>query len=264
MSVVENLKHVQKEHKHETHKTPKFRAIYCEICYPPPTKLSEEFVNFWNWISDSCTALSYTSYTTTTFRLYITIYSNEPVSNNTVSYRVTDFSYRIIGSLTYEHTPDSKALVYYLINLTPRTKYFAQPVIQESFEELKYLIDVSLTEPKFREGFDKHYKKVITPEDPTNMDEDALRNLLTQVLGRDGLNIQGLLHRDPAPRELSLIKVDTFSGKENENPYEWVEMFENAAEANNWPTHRLQAIAPGYFKDAARDWYVANKDDLTR
>ncbi|HVI21398.1 MAG TPA: hypothetical protein VM660_05035, partial [Bacillus sp. (in: firmicutes)] len=91
-----------------------------------------------------------------------------------------------------------------------------------------------------------------------------MKNLLNEVLGRDGLDIQHLLNREPTPRELSLIKVDTFSGKENEDPYEWMEMFENAAEANNWPINRLQSIAPGYFRDAARDWYVANKGDLNR
>src|SRR4051795_11336179 len=96
MSVIEGLQSIQEEHQHETRSIFKFKAKYCEICYPPPdiTKLSQEFLNFWDWISNYCEALSYTSYTTTTFRLFINIFSNEIAGDNVVSYRITDFAYR--------------------------------------------------------------------------------------------------------------------------------------------------------------------------
>jgi hypothetical protein len=118
MSVIEGLQSIQEEHKHETHSILKFKAKYCKICYSPPeiTKLSRKFLNFWDWISNYCEALSYTSYTTTTFQLFVAIFSNEIAGDNVVSYRITDFAYRIIGSLTYQYIPNSKALVYYLIN----------------------------------------------------------------------------------------------------------------------------------------------------
>src|SRR5437764_2451956 len=42
-----------------------------------------------------------------------------------------------------------------------------------------------------------------------------------------------------------------------------MEAFEQAAMANKWTPFRCVEIAPGYFKEAARDWYLSHKIDLT-
>src|SRR5437764_1154422 len=42
-----------------------------------------------------------------------------------------------------------------------------------------------------------------------------------------------------------------------------MEAFEQAAMANKWTPFRCVEIAPGYFKEAARDWYLSHKTELT-
>ena len=76
------------------------------------------------------------------------------------------------------------------------------------------------------------------------------------------MNVAHLLQRGPHARELSLVKVEPFSGKEEEDPHEWMEALEQAAAANQWPDARLVDIALGYLKGAARDWYVAKKNEI--
>jgi len=94
------------------------------------------------------------------------------------------------------------------------------------------------------------------PQDAT---QQLVQEVLMNVLGREGLNIANLLNRGGPQnntKELSLVKVDPFYGKEEEDPYEWIETFKNAAHANNWHMDRWTSIAAGYLKEAARDWYA--------
>ena len=73
------------------------------------------------------------------------------------------------------------------------------------------------------------------------MNNQNVQAILDAVLGQGGLNIQQLHQNltnavnnanNAQPRELSIIKVSDFSGKDNEDPYEWIDQFERAAEAN--------------------------------
>ena len=50
------------------------------------------------------------------------------------------------------------------------------------------------------------------------MDEEQIKRLLKAVLGADGLDVARNLQGNSRARELSIIKVDTFSGKEGEDP----------------------------------------------
>jgi hypothetical protein len=97
------------------------------------------------------------------------------------------------------------------------------------------------------------------------MNAQDLRNVLNAVLGQNGLDIAGLAQQlqnaVPQPagvRELSIIKLPDFSGKPEEDPHEWVDLFEQAATANRWAgDDRLLAICKGYLKGAALDWAIA-------
>ena len=98
------------------------------------------------------------------------------------------------------------------------------------------------------------------------MSQNQLRQVLTDLMGQQGLNINQTYTRltnalnniQPAGnRELSLVKVDDFSGKTDEDPFEWIDQFERAATANRWGDGRLLAIAQGYLKGAAADWVKA-------
>ena len=56
------------------------------------------------------------------------------------------------------------------------------------------------------------------------MDQAAFQNVLTAILGSQGLNIA---HTLQAPqqnqRELSIVKVPDFWRKDEEDPYEWID-----------------------------------------
>jgi hypothetical protein len=253
---------------HRTNSIIRFKAIYCQACYPPPARTTTQFNHFWDWISTYCGAQTYTSYTTTTFNLFIHIFRTEPITNDTVSYRITDFSYRIVGSLTYaEENPYIKGLVYSLVNLTPRTNYFSDPVPERVFSDLRFLINIAILggEP-YITTFNNHYDQTILvgnrdnsegnnrvmndsddnieqqvqqpPQPAMNQEaQEALRDLLTNILGPDGLNLRRA-DEIQRPREVSIVKVEPFKGREDEDPYEWIESFKHAATANNWPTYR--------------------------
>ena len=64
-------------------------------------------------------------------------------------------------------------------------------------------------------------------------------------------------------KELNIIKVEPFHGKEEEDPTEWVDMFEKAALANNWKDGRKVEIASGYLFRAVAYWYDDIKDTIT-
>src|SRR5437764_1384300 len=97
-----------------------------------------------------------------------------------------------------------------------------------------------------------------------------LQTILNQVLGRDGLDINRTYQRlttaiqnipvpvNAQPRELSIVKIADFSGKDDEDPHEWMDSFERAAAANQWAQDvRKLAIVTGYMKDAAAAWATA-------
>ena len=55
------------------------------------------------------------------------------------------------------------------------------------------------------------------------MNRNQLKTLLTALLGPDGLDIKkARIDR----KELSIVKVKLFYGKETEDSYEWLEAFE--------------------------------------
>jgi len=101
------------------------------------------------------------------------------------------------------------------------------------------------------------------------MTQNQLQNVLTAVLGQHGLNINqtyqqltNAIQNIPQPpvappRELSLVKIVDFYGKDSEDPHEWLDQFNRAATANQWQNGRLLDIAKGYLKGAAGDWIRA-------
>ena len=101
------------------------------------------------------------------------------------------------------------------------------------------------------------------------MDQNQFRTTLQAVLGPNGLDVAGLAQQlqaaipaNPGVRELSIIKLPDFSGKPEEDPLEWTDLFEQAAAANQWQGDaRKIAICMGYLKGAALDWARAATDN---
>ena len=70
-----------------------------------------------------------------------------------------------------------------------------------------------------------------------------------------------LIHQINVPnngkkREYTLVKVDFFTGN-GDDPVEWLELFEKAAQANNWDEERQLQLAPTYLRKTADGWYKA-------
>ena len=61
----------------------------------------------------------------------------------------------------------------------------------------------------------------------------------------------------------SIAKVEYFHGKDDEDPVEWLAIFDKAAATNNWTTERRKKeIAAAYLRDAAADWFDANSNAM--
>lgn len=63
-------------------------------------------------------------------------------------------------------------------------------------------------------------------------------------------------------KETNHVKVRSFSGNDDDDPIEWFDDFEWAAEANNWSDERKLKIASGYLKGMAAEWYKDNKANI--
>ena len=111
------------------------------------------------------------------------------------------------------------------------------------------------------------------------MNNNNIQQLLNGILGNNGILIQALdnmfgqngyfinavvnLNTSVAPvRELSLVKIDSFRESEDEDSHEWIELFNCAIIANNWPNQRKIPIATGFLKDVALDWYTVNAGNI--
>src|ERR1043166_2058336 len=59
--------------------------------------------------------------------------------------------------------------------------------------------------------------------------------------------------------ELNIVRPNKFSGKESEDPVEWIEQFNRAADANNWDQSKRTRFAAAYLTDNAANWYETAK-----
>ena len=100
------------------------------------------------------------------------------------------------------------------------------------------------------------------------INNQQLQAVLQAIFGPNGQHITALtnqLQAQPqAQRELTLVKVEPFHGKDEDDPHEWIELFNQAAAANRWPENRKVAIAAGLLRDAAHDWYVNDNANITQ
>src|SRR5687767_8146547 len=55
--------------------------------------------------------------------------------------------------------------------------------------------------------------------------------------------------------ETKIVEVPTFHRRDDEDLYEWCQIFEQAHAANGWPDGRKVVLAAEHLRDAARDWY---------
>ena len=81
----------------------------------------------------------------------------------------------------------------------------------------------------------------------------ALTTALQAVFGMNASNLTG--------RGAPIAKIEPFYGREDEDPVDWLKVFEKAAIANRWEAaRRKRDIAASYLREAAADWYDRSKD----
>ena len=234
---------------------------YCSICYPVSQEYrldlvnrNSQFANFWYWISHNHSARNYNQYTLSAFERIeeSLIEGNLRVCKN------------LIQSIKFRrlNTPGT-ALIFYTAQLFVDTNKFITSPTEEQIQQAEQLFAI----PNLNLEQLQQYLQQSTM---ANMTTAQLQQLMTGLQGSNQNITQALtdmfgqhghfttaiaaLNIPAAPaRELSLVKVEPFKGTENEDPHEWIELFNHAAIANNWPNNRKVQIAAGFLKDAALD-----------
>ncbi|CAB4405682.1 unnamed protein product [Rhizophagus irregularis] len=213
----------------------------CQTCYPSPLVLPPTFQNFWNWISNYFFATNYTSYTIKALPVFCQAFQLD--NNRIKGAQVLTLSRDLLFSIRYHQRPDPiRNLVFFFLNLTHRTNYFNNPVTPQLVTQLN--TDIQAERNNNPNNFIDN-----PPVNNQNMaDEGAITNALQTVFGNNASNLLG--------RGSNIAKIDPFYGKEDEDPIEWLAIFEKAAATNGWTTPaRKLAIAASYLRGAASDWY---------
>jgi len=263
------------------------REPYCLRCYPitKRDKTTAEFRRFWDWISELSPGSLYTNYTLTSFEAYLAAFRKDPATGGTLTVTTSRLADNVVSSLLLDCSDDDA--IELIINITALTEGFASKPTSEQTESVRQRIEPktpTTTMTKTDKGKSsgekapsvKNEETIITgdgdgdqlmnegEDTPQASTQRLVHEVLMHVLGREGLDIANLLggNRPQPSKELSLVKIDPFYGKEEEDPFEWIEMFRNAAHANNWQVDRWTSIAAGYLKEAARDWYAQHKEEV--
>jgi hypothetical protein len=223
-------------------------------------------------------------YTVQALHTYFTAFQNDP--NTKKSQQVVDLATQILLSIAYSIRPNSFTdLIYFFLNFTYRTNYFKNPVTADLINTynsdittantssatqvpLLPVLVPTLPNPNFDNFLTDPTATNNNQQNNLNMNNEQLTNLLTTIFGEDGQRIQALTQalqqaaqdngngngNADQPRELNIVKVEPFYGREDEDPYEWLDKFNTAAVANRWPNDRRIPIAAGYLKEAALEW----------
>jgi hypothetical protein len=229
------------------------REPYCLRCYPitKRDKTTAEFRRFWDWISELNPGNLYTNYTLTSFEAYLTAFRADPATGGTLTVTTSRLADNLVSSLLLDFSDDDA--IELIINITALTEGFTSKPTSEQTESVKQRIEpktpaITMTKTDNKGKSSGEKAPSVKGEEPIITDDgDQLMNegedtpqastqrlvheVLMHVLGREGLDIANLLggNRPQQAKELSLVKVDPFYGKEEEDPFEWIEMFRNAA-----------------------------------
>ncbi|GBC14645.1 ribonuclease H-like domain-containing protein [Rhizophagus irregularis DAOM 181602=DAOM 197198] len=105
------------------------------------------------------------------------------------------------------------------------------------------------------------------PRNVGNLLENTLNNNKTAITTalQNNLNALNALTTANQNRTTSkVVDVPFFYGRDDKDPYEWCRLFEAAFAANGWPDNRKIALAAGFLKEAARDWYEENRGNINQ
>ncbi|PKC50708.1 hypothetical protein RhiirA1_405906, partial [Rhizophagus irregularis] len=115
------------------------------------------------------------------------------------------------------------------------------------------------------EGQIKELMKLVWGADPAdnnnprnvgNLLENTLNNNTTAITNalQNNLNaLNVLITANQNCTTSKVVDVPFFYGRDDEDSYEWCQLFEAAFAANGWPDNQKIALAAGFLKEAAQD-----------
>ncbi|CAB4426493.1 unnamed protein product [Rhizophagus irregularis] len=196
--------------------------------------------------------------------------------------------------------PILEDLVYYFLNFTFRTNYFNNPVTPELINTFNADLATANNYPLSNYQAPPNNPLLNNPpvnqNNNANMNEDQMKEIMKLVWGADATTpanprnvgdlLQNTLNNNTNTITTALqnnlnainaltvanqnrttskvVDVPFFYGRDDEDPYEWCRLFEAAFAANGWPDNRKVALAAGFLKEAARDWYEDDKGNINQ
>lgn len=247
---------------------------FCSICYPVTEPLEEQLVDFqhfWNYLTERYHAVQYTGYTIVALSLYIRLIREDLQQENTyISDRTVDILTRLLLSCQFSRRDeDLKDIIFEIFQLTHRTNYFLQgvtlPLLRQVQRDIQryHTNHTTLTDPSTNQPV----------QQPRMATDQQIQQILQGILGVNGANLTGVtaaldaaraaLENQTnalAPGEKTTVKLESFSGAEEDDPLEWLENFDRTATVNRWnDAGRKVAIAGAHMKGAAADWFEGIK-----
>ncbi|MBV8803376.1 MAG: hypothetical protein JO131_10540, partial [Gammaproteobacteria bacterium] len=228
------------------------RRAYCDICCPVEEnpEYPPGFLIFWAWISTSYLAQSYNGYT-----LYIYRQLEESIQKGESA-----TSQKLLTSINFSALviPIEELSFYVRRIYTVTDRFQRQPSLNQILEAGNL----------YRAPQQQQQQQ---PQQQVNMaiTRDEMRDLLKAVFGTHATNntLPANFSTEMATQFTTLrtanqnrpsgkvIDVPLFYGNDEEDPEEWLQLFEQAHQANGWSNDNSQkiALAAGDFRDAARD-----------
>ncbi|CAB4442769.1 unnamed protein product [Rhizophagus irregularis] len=251
------------QRKHRKGKTIDQKQNYCIQCYPVKSisadNIPDGFEVFWLWISIQYTAKEYTGATIAAFKVL-----KDEIASNAQSNILVSITTRIIQSIKFRQiTTPLLELSFYLHKLFESTN---------GFKNLPTDIQVMNAYQLFHN---------IQPNNNMAISNAEMKAIFDGVFGNNGIDWKNsltaihnaaqatntaltTLQTATANRATKIIEVPPFYGRDDEDPYEWIQAFLQAHTTNGWADNRKVALAAGHLKEAAYDWYQNDHTNITQ
>ncbi|GBC37406.2 hypothetical protein GLOIN_2v1777707 [Rhizophagus irregularis DAOM 181602=DAOM 197198] len=246
------------QRKHCRGRTINQKEVYCIQCYPtdsiPADNIPDRFEKFWLWISIQYTAKQYTGATVAAFKVLKT------------EFFITTQLNTLVELSFYLHK---------LFELTNGFKSLPTNTQVTNAYQIFHNIPVN-NNANMNEGQIKELMKLVWGADPAdnnnprnvgNLLENTLNNNTTAITNalQNNLNaLNVLITANQNCTTSKVVDVPFFYGRDDEDSYEWCQLFEAAFAANGWPDNQKIALAAGFLKEAAQDWYEEDRGNINQ
>ncbi|CAB4434015.1 unnamed protein product [Rhizophagus irregularis] len=249
------------QRKYRRGKTINQKEVYCIQCYPtdsiPTDNIPDGFEKFWLWISIQYTAKQYTGATVAAFKVLKTEFFITTQLNTLVGI-IT----KVLQSIKFRqiNTPLLE-LSFYLYKLFELTNGFKSLPTDtqvtnayQIFHNIPVNNNININQAQMRD-----LMKLVWGADPTDTNNPRnVGDLLENTLNNNTKTITTALQNN-----LNAINALTVANQ-NRTTSKVCRLFEAAFAANGWPDNRKIALAAGFLKEAACDWYEDNRGTINQ